>query len=167
MSKTNCLELSERYFSRLEAAMRYVDTHGDIGILREDDVVIGILAKQAGYRYLTTGNSESAVVKDTGNISDGYHTFSELYDHRCLLFVWLMNIQPDASFKTRKHKDGTQYNGWFIGIINTPHGEISYHLPDKLWDACKVSEVEKHDSYDDSNHNDILQRLQKTIETTE
>lgn len=30
-----------------------------------------------------------------GDISDGYHTFDELYEHRCLLFIRLCLLQPD------------------------------------------------------------------------
>lgn len=29
---------------------------------------------------------------DAGKVSDGYHTFDELYEHRCLLFINLVHF---------------------------------------------------------------------------
>lgn len=48
-------------------------------------------------------------VEDISQISDGYHTFEELYFHR---------------WKSRLHDDGTMFNNYFIIEINTPIGQI-------------------------------------------
>ncbi|MBX3017963.1 MAG: hypothetical protein KF767_08745 [Bdellovibrionaceae bacterium] len=57
------------------------------------------------------------------DISDGYHTFDELYDHRCLLYIHLCQLnhllctwRPD-------------FDGWFVLYFETPQGQISYHCP--------------------------------------
>lgn len=39
------------------------------------------------------------------DISDGYHTFDELYEHRCLLFINLCLAHPNAAY-WRPHYDG-------------------------------------------------------------
>lgn len=44
---------------------------------------------------------------DPGEISDGYHTFNELYQHRCALFLALMASNPSIS----KHHDGSEWDG--------------------------------------------------------
>lgn len=59
------------------------------------------------------------------DISDGYHTFSELYDHRCLLFIRLCLMTPEKAL-WRDH-----FNGWFALYLELPEGQISYHIPEK------------------------------------
>src|SRR5215510_6881099 len=71
---------------------------------------------------------------ETGKVSDGYHTFDELYDHRCLLFLAFQ--REYGGWKSRKHHDESSFEGWFIAGIQLPAGQISYHIPDKYWDLC-------------------------------
>jgi hypothetical protein len=75
----------------------------------------------------TKGNQMSKTFKIVnGDISDGYHTFDELYEHRCLLFLALCNMHPDACFWK------PDYENWFILYWESPAGQISYHLPKDL-----------------------------------
>lgn len=64
-----------------------------------------------------------------GEISDGYHTFNELYDHRIALFIALMFAYPERSWFSPYHEDGTMFDGWFIAGMHLPTGDITYHLP--------------------------------------
>lgn len=57
-----------------------------------------------------------------GDLSDGYHTFNELYHHRALLFATICNLNPDKAWKSMKHHDGTMYDGMFIVGIETTLG---------------------------------------------
>ena len=108
--------------------------------------------------------ADSEMPVDMGEVSDGYHTFNELYRHRCLLFAWLMlKYQGDASFKTRKNQDGEVWDGWFIGVIDTPYGQISYHLPDDLWDLLPIRQMERNGEYDGHTSADVLDRIMKMI----
>ncbi len=73
-------------------------------------------------------------------VSDGYHTYADLYSHRNNLFIALCrslhDSQPHIIFKTRRDWDNNEIeSGWFIaGIFNTRTGvKISYHLPDYYW----------------------------------
>ena len=58
-------------------------------------------------------------------VSDGYHTFKELYDHRIALFVALITALMQQEYhpanktcwKSKKHSDGTMLDGWFIAGI--------------------------------------------------
>lgn len=61
-------------------------------------------------------------------VSDGYHSFKELYDHRIKLFVALCNVlenwdteigHPSQCWKSKLHSDGTMFDGWFIAGIGT------------------------------------------------
>ena len=104
---------------------------------------------------------------DTGKVSDGYHTFDELYDHRCLLFLawqalWHNHTEPySGAWKSRKHSDGEAWEGWFIaGITNVgPFSQISYHIPDKYWDLCKAPERETAPVWDGHTSGDVITRL--------
>ena len=71
---------------------------------------------------------------EIGKISDGYHTFNELYQHRCALFACLMKSHPELSWKSKKHSDGSEWEGWFIAGMRLPTGDVTYHLPADMWD---------------------------------
>lgn len=89
-----------------------------------------------------------------GYISDGYHTFDELYEHRHLLFARL------AEWKSKKHSNGSEWFGWFIaGIGKEPRKQITYHIPVRLWDFYKCEESDKAPEFDGHNSDDVLERL--------
>lgn len=96
---------------------------------------------------------------DVQDVSDGYHTFRELYAHRIGLFLALMAAAHVPCWKARKNKDGSQYDGWFIAWIETSAGEISYHIPNQHWDQCCGIEKPTHDTYDGYTSKDVEQRL--------
>ena len=68
---------------------------------------------------------------DRGEVSDGYHTFNELYTHRHALFLAL--LKERGGWACRTHADGTMYEGHFIAGMDLDGRQISYHLPDELW----------------------------------
>ncbi len=98
----------------------------------------------------------------TGATSDGYHTFDELYDHRNVLWA-LVATQMAGAFKTRLDRAGDQYPGWFICAVDTPYGQISYHLPDALWDALPLPERAHNATYDGHTAQDTLERLHRLL----
>lgn len=102
---------------------------------------------------------------DVGEVSDGYHTFNELYAHRCSLFAALMASHPQISWKSKKHNDGTSYDDWFIAGMHLPTGDISYHLPvDQFWDRLtNVSELEFGVKWDGHTPNDVITRIMDWI----
>lgn len=108
---------------------------------------------------------------DTNKISDGYHTFKELYDHRIQLFITLCHAlqyldnevgSTATPWKSKKHDDGSEWDGWFIaGCRNQSDEQITYHLPIEKWDELKVLELEHAPKYDGHTPADVLERLKK------
>lgn len=93
-----------------------------------------------------------------GEVSDGFHTFNELYAHRIALFIALAIHIPGA-WKSRLHADGSCLEGWFIAGFTTPAGPITYHLPDAEWDAFPVQDVPRAPQWDGHTAADVVERL--------
>lgn len=104
---------------------------------------------------------------DTNKVSDGFHTFGELYEHRIVLFIKMCKIMNRHMeylkiWKSLKHHDGTGYEGWFIAGIGIKNGEqISYHLPISKWDECDFTELDRAPEWDGHTSNDVLERLKQ------
>lgn len=99
---------------------------------------------------------------DKGQVSDGYHTFDELYEARCLLFVALIRCNPAIAWRASKNNDGQKWEGWFVCGIQPKAGEqITFHLPERFWGS--LNGIETHDInpyFDGHNSHDVLERLQ-------
>lgn len=100
--------------------------------------------------------------KDLGNIStkdisDGYHTFGELYHHRAVLFAIICNQNKDKAWKSYKHDDGSMFDGgMFIVGIETPDGQYTYHYHvDPYWDMFEVKELDFAPKWDGHKPSDI------------
>ena len=95
-----------------------------------------------------------------GDMSDGYHTFNELYHHRAVLFSVICNLHPLCSWKAKKHHDGTMYDGMFIVGINTPEGQATYHYDiDPYWDMFKVPEADFAPEWDGHTADEVIRRI--------
>lgn len=127
---------------------------------------------------IETINNEIQLAKkdpkfSAGAISDGYHTFDELYEHRIELFIALLAMiraveiasgkAPYTIWKSRKHSDGSEMEGWFImGIGELPGTQISYHLPNRYWDDVHfVMERKMAPEWDGHTASDVIQRFRK------
>lgn len=109
---------------------------------------------------------------DRGKISDGYHTFSELYEHRIALFIALCHVGSVQDvfggnalnnvlvWKSKYHNDGMMFDGWFIAGIGVGHSQITYHLPLEYWDKLHVAELQHAPAWDGHTSADVLERLQ-------
>jgi hypothetical protein len=104
------------------------------------------------------------------SISDGYHTFDELYDHRITLYIALckqITNQPydnDEKFgvwRSQKHFDGTNYDGWFIlGIGKEKRHQITYHIPNERWDETNFADTMLNaPEFDGHTSADVLERI--------
>ena len=95
-----------------------------------------------------------------GKVSDGYHTFDELYEARCLLFVILIQTGKFPAWKAVANHDGQKWEGWFVAGIFPKNGEqITYHLPVKYWDRLDVEAYEVNPYFDGHTSKDVLARL--------
>ncbi len=110
-------------------------------------------------------------LKDTdkfivGKISDGFHSFDELYDFRkmynAVLFNdWCKQNKYDVH-KSIKHFEGDLCfgGGWFIVSAILPSGQISNHYEIKDWDLFKIPATDKcKHKFDGHTSNDVLERL--------
>lgn len=102
-------------------------------------------------------------LKDKGisrkDISDGYHTFDELYYHRMVLFSIICNQNKDVAWKSKLHHDGSMFDDSFIVGISTPEGQYTYHYHLDHWDMYDVKELEKAPDYDGHKPSDITRLL--------
>lgn len=110
-------------------------------------------------------------VPNIGEVSDGYHTFNELYAHRITLFIVLCRVYEDLfetvdgewggddgtfepyegqvrpsakmrPWRSKLHSDGTGFEGWFImGMGKEAGKQITYHLPMSKWDETGFAET--------------------------
>lgn len=93
---------------------------------------------------------------DIGEVSDGYHTFNELYHHMAILFSIICNKNKAIAWKSKKHDDGTMYDGMFIVGIQTPLGQYTYHYDIKpYWEMFDVKELENAPKWDGHQQKDI------------
>jgi hypothetical protein len=118
---------------------------------------------------------------DDMEVSDGYHTLDELYDHRIRLYIATCRllhriytryqVQYDGVapweqpvWRSKLHADGSAYDGWFIlGIFRESGKQISYHLPLSVWEATDFAEtLELAPEWDGHTSVDVLERL-KTL----
>ena len=96
----------------------------------------------------------------TGETSDGYHTFNELYHHRAVLFSVIVKAFPERAWKARQHHDGTMYSGMFIVGIDTPDGQSSYHYDiDPYWDMFECRELERAPEWDGHTPAQAIERI--------
>jgi hypothetical protein len=108
-------------------------------------------------------NNKTNSKNNIGNVSDGYHTFNELYYHRMILFSIICNQNKEIAWKSKLHDDGTMFENYFIVGINTKEGQYTYHYNLKYWDNFKCKVLESAPKYDGHKPNDI-DRLLTLIE---
>jgi hypothetical protein len=95
-----------------------------------------------------------------GETSDGYHTFNELYHHRAVLFSVIVSQYPELCWKSKRHHDGTMYDGMFIVGIETPTGQATYHYDiDPYFDMFECKEVEYAPEWDGHTPDDGIRRI--------
>lgn len=99
-------------------------------------------------------------------ISDGYHTFAELYRYRLLYNAALFNewsrLGEFHVHKSWRHSDGEPCfgGGWFIVVAMLPTGQISNHYKAEHWDLFQVAEAVTPAEYDGHTPADVADRLE-------
>ncbi len=103
---------------------------------------------------------------DVGEVSDGYHTFNELYEFRKVYNAALFNEWAKVGkydvHKSYRHHDGEECfgGGWFIVVAALPEGQISNHYEAKDWELFDVPEFDKAlFEFDGHTSEDVLHRL--------
>lgn len=107
--------------------------------------------------------------EEMGSVSDGYHTFDELYEHRIALYITLLRTIKAYGKQAEAPQEIAQarfirfrhYIGWFcLGAEFPGIGQVSYHLPEHLWDKCDFAE-EGTWEFDEHTSKDVVERLAK------
>lgn len=88
-------------------------------------------------------------------VSDGYHTFDELYYHRMMLFAVICKAHKERAWKSWQHHDGTMYYDYFIVGITTEQGDYTYHYHKDHWNKFDVRELERAPEWDGHKPDDI------------
>jgi len=90
-----------------------------------------------------------------GSISDGYHTFNELYEHRMFLFAVICKQNKNVAWKSRLHDDGTMFENYFIVGVSTPKGQFTYHYHLDHWDLFEIEDIPKAPKWDGHTAKDV------------
>lgn len=116
------------------------------------------------YKENLTGELEPVDIND---ISDGHHTFPELYEYRMLYNAAFFNewslraASVHDVHKSWKHSDGELCfgGGWFIVVAELPTGQISNHYKEQFWDLFDIPEKEIPNEYDEHTPTEAASRL--------
>jgi len=153
--------------------MKYIDAEKLIERLEE--------MKQAEYENCGGVNSKTGALQevqeliaslqqeqeDMGEVSDGYHTFNELYYYRMLYNAAFFNLLPKGwVHKSKRHHTGEECfgGGWFIVMANLPTGQVSNHYELKDWDLFQVQEKEFADEWDGHTPQEAAKRLYEYLQ---
>ena len=101
-----------------------------------------------------------APAADVEKMSDGYHTFADLYEQRLILSAALAKNNPHA-WKSKRHDDGSVPfgGGWFIMGFDTDEGCYTYHYELKDWDLFQCEELDKGKPWDGHTSKDVRRLL--------
>ncbi len=97
---------------------------------------------------------------DVEKMSDGYHTFADLYEQRLILSAALAKNNPHA-WKSKRHEDGSVPfgGGWFIMGFDTDEGCYTYHYELRDWGLFQCKELEKGKPWDGHTSKDVRRLL--------
>ena len=106
------------------------------------------------------GDVICAPAADVEKMSDGYHTFADLYEQRLILSAALAKNNPHA-WKSKRHEDGSVPfgGGWFIMGFDTDEGCYTYHYELKDWDLFQCKELDKGKPWDGHTSKDVRRLL--------
>lgn len=135
-----------------------------INLLHEANYIV----KRNGFKFNANVMADYLLANDVtllpktgiGDMSDGYHTFNELYHHRAILFSVICNTFKEKAWKSKKHDTGDMYDGMFIVGIETPEGQATYHYDiEPYWDMFKVKELPNAPKWDGHTPEEAIRRI--------
>lgn len=98
-----------------------------------------------------------------GEVSDGFHSFNELYHYRMLYNAAFFNSLEGKYnvHKSVRHSDGEPCfgGGWFIVMADLPTGQVSNHYRIEEWNLFKVPIKDKADIWDGHTSVEAANRL--------
>ncbi len=105
---------------------------------------------------IQSGKTADVPTVKTDSISDGYHTFGQLYDHRITLYIaFCYMLQVRGSVMPWRYKESKD---WFI--LGIPSPQITYHLPMSRWEECNFADTRLvKPEFDGHNSDDVIDRI--------
>ena len=137
----------------------YIEREAAIKAIYESDP-FGV-HKYFGWRAMDIEEALRAIpAVDVEKMSDGYHTFADLYEQRLILSAALAKNNPHA-WKSKRHEDGSVPfgGGWFIMGFDTDEGCYTYHYELKDWDLFQCKELDKGKPWDGHTSKDVRRLL--------
>ena len=104
---------------------------------------------------------EAANVDDIDDVSDGFHTFRQLYYQRMVLFATIVKQNRGRAWKSLRHEDGEFCfgGGWFIVGIDTSEGSYTYHYENNYFSLFDCEELECGKHWDGHTEKDVTRLL--------
>ena len=138
-----------------------------------------LISRQAAIDAATYGNPQTAwqriealpsaqpegyiKIPETGidDLSDGFHTFRQLYYQRMMLFATIVKQNKNKAWKSLRHEDGELCfgGGWFIVGVDTPEGSYTYHYEDNFYSLFDCEELERGKHWDGHTEKDVTRLL--------
>lgn len=122
------------------------------------------------YPEVTWEGGPVKFISEVGQLSDGYHTFDELYEYRMLYNAMLFNELAKENLydihKSKRHSDGDfpfDNPDYFIVMAELPTGQISNHYRMEYWDFFKIPEKYKSNEWDGHDSQDVAQRMKEFL----
>lgn len=149
------------------------DEETGLYIVRYDDGVLcrSLESELKRLEHITLDDvKDETKPKDMGEVSDGYHTFNELYEYRLLYNASMFNEFAKQNLydvhKSKRHYDGEIPFGdpnWFIVMAELPTGQISNHYEMKDWDLFDIPEKAIANEWDGHTPKDVAERLRRFL----
>ena len=104
---------------------------------------------------------KAAGVSEIDDLSDGFHTFRQLYYQRMMLFAAIVRQNKDKAWKSLRHEDGELCfgGGWFIVGVDTPEGSYTYHYEDNYFSLFDCEELAYGKHWDGHTEKDVTRLL--------
>jgi hypothetical protein len=103
---------------------------------------------------------------ETNQVSDGFHTFQEIYTFRMMYNAALFNEWHSQGkyqvHKSLRHHEGELCfgGGWFVVAAMLPSGQITNHYPESQWDFFKILETKNAlFPFDGHTPTNVLERI--------
>ena len=116
-----------------------------------------------------TDKETSKTYNRYSDISDGYHTFAEIYRYRMLYNALLFNEWAKKGLfgvcKSKRHSDGEPCFGgdYFVVYAKLPTGQFTNHYKLKYWNLFDIPEVERAPRYDGHTPDEGADRMEKFL----
>lgn len=154
------IQRHEQYYEKISI--------GDCIIKEEDDSIYTCKNYLFDKIYERVDDSSD---NDMGNVSDGYHTFNELYRYRMLYNAAFFNElakKGDVKVcKSYRHHDGEECfgGGWFIVMAELPTGQISNHYENRYWELFNIPELDTAWEWDGHTPKEVADRIESYLKS--